>query len=98
MTDPVTCADGHSYQVKAEPRPYPFTLTPTLALALTQAGIYQLFQLSPQLTGLTLLVVPPIALLATVARRFERGMSRKASAAGALLTVAIRPRTCSMLQ
>jgi hypothetical protein len=35
MTDPVTCADGHSYQVKAEPRPYPFTLTPTLAPALT---------------------------------------------------------------
>ena len=59
------------------------TLTPTRTLRLARAGIYQLFQLSPQLTGLTLLVVPPIALLATVARRLERRMSRTASAAGA---------------
>ena len=35
MTDPVTCADGHSYQVTAYPRPSASTLTLTLALALT---------------------------------------------------------------
>lgn len=63
-------------------------VTQQLSLAVNAVGgvlggVYQLFQLSPQLTGLTLLIVPPIALFASAAHKVERRMSRRAAKANA---------------